>query len=120
VRGWVVQGTAAGFSSGMALLMVGSGMFSARGRPDTPARYARHRWESRGALWEMRGDGGCAPGQRPRGSGRAAGSAGSVAEARVERGGLRRRCAADLNAQQFAEFPVVAHRAGRLTRTGPA
>jgi hypothetical protein len=46
------------------------------------------------------------------------GSAGGVAEARVERGGLRRRGTADLNAQQFAEFPVVTQRAGGLARGG--
>ena len=55
---WLVQGTAAGFSSGMAMLIGGSGMFSACGQPDTPGRYARRAWETRGALWEMRGDDG--------------------------------------------------------------
>ena len=43
------------FSPGLATLMCGSGMFSARSQPGTPERYARRGWESRGALWELRG-----------------------------------------------------------------
>jgi hypothetical protein len=57
VPGWLVQGTAAGLLTRMAMLIGGSGIFSAGSQPGHPGRYAGRGWDPRGALWEMRGAG---------------------------------------------------------------